>query len=88
MYRSTVLLSRFNNLFLLISNNMKNLNIVDWVFLVLLVIGGLNWGLVGFLNFDLVSSIFGVMTTMTRGVYAIVGISALYSIYTLSAKTS
>lgn len=75
-------------MFLLITNNMKNLNVVDWVFLVLLIIGGINWGLIGFLNFDLVSSVFGDMTTISRGIYAIVGISALYSIYTLSTKTS
>ncbi len=67
---------------------MKNLNIVDWVFMVLLIIGGLNWGMVGFLDFDLVSSVFGVMSTMSRGIYAIVGISAIYTIFTLSTKTS
>lgn len=67
---------------------MKNLNVIDWTILVILVIGGLNWGLIGFLNFDLVSSIFGVMTTISRGIYAIVGISAIYATYTLATKTS
>jgi len=38
----------------------------------LLVIGGLNWGLVGLLNFDLVATLFGDMTAMSRIVYALV----------------
>lgn len=48
-----------------------------WITLVLLVIGGLNWLLVGLFNFDLVAAIFGEMTAMTRIVYCLVGISAI-----------
>lgn len=44
----------------------------------LLVVGGLNWGLVGALEFDLVASIFGPMSPLSRGVYILVGLSALY----------
>lgn len=66
---------------------MKNLNIIDWIALVLLVIGGLNWGLIGIFNMNLVSSLFGDMTTLTRIVYGLVGISAVYSVYILSSKT-
>ncbi len=65
---------------------MKNLNIFDLIALVLLVIGGVNWGLVGAFNIDLVSSIFGNMTMLTRVVYGLVGVSALYSIYILTVK--
>ena len=43
----------------------------------LLVIGGLNWGLVGLFSFDLVASIFGDMSTISRIVYSLVGVSAL-----------
>jgi len=46
--------------------------------LILLIIGGLNWGLVGILRFDLVFLIFGPMTAATRAVYVLVGVSALY----------
>ena len=46
-----------------------------------LVIGGLNWGLVGFFNFNLVSMIFGDMTALTRLIYSLVGVSALYQIF-------
>lgn len=48
-----------------------------WFSLVLLVVGGLNWLLVGLFNFDLVASIFGEMTAMSRIVYVLVGISAI-----------
>jgi uncharacterized protein len=44
----------------------------------LLVVGGLNWGLVGAADFDLVASIFGPMTVPSRAVYVLVGLAALY----------
>lgn len=51
----------------------------------LIVIGGLNWGLVGFLNFDLVATIFGNMSTLARIVYVLVGISAVYQLFRIKA---
>lgn len=46
---------------------------------VILVIGGLNWGLVGLFQFDLVSSVFGGQgALMSRAVYILVGLSAVY----------
>jgi uncharacterized membrane protein YuzA (DUF378 family) len=66
---------------------MKNLNMFDWVALLLVVIGGLNWGMISMFNVDLVSSAFGEMTTMSRVVYGLVGLSALYTVYILSVKT-
>lgn len=51
---------------------------LDIIVAVLLVVGGLNWGLVGLLNFDLVSSIFGDMSLLSRLVYVVVGLGALY----------
>lgn len=65
----------------------KGLNIIDWIALVLMIIGGLNWGLIGLMNLDLVASIFGTMTGAARVVYALVGLSALYGIY-LAIKMS
>ena len=46
----------------------------------LLIIGGLNWGLVGIFNFDLVAALFGSMSMITRIVYGLVGLAALYEI--------
>lgn len=63
----------------------KALNAVDWIAMVLLIVGGLNWGLVGLFQFDLVATIFGEQTVAARIVYALVGLSALYGIY-LAAK--
>jgi len=44
---------------------------------ILVIIGAINWGLVGFFGFDLVASIFGDMTLVSRIVYSLVGVSAL-----------
>jgi uncharacterized membrane protein YuzA (DUF378 family) len=59
---------------------MRALNIVT---LILLIVGGLNWGLVGALDFDLVAAIFGDMSPLSRIVYVLVGLAALYQIVPL-----
>jgi len=57
---------------------MNKLNAFDWIALVLVIVGGLNWGLVGILKFDLVATIFGDMSALSRVVYAIVGLATVY----------
>ncbi len=57
---------------------MRQLNGWDWTALIILIIGGLNWGLVGFFSFDLVGAIFGYMSALSRIIYALVGLSAIY----------
>lgn len=64
------------------------LNSIDWTALVLVIIGGLNWGLVGALEFNLVDSLFGDMSALSRIVYILVGLSAIYLLYTASKLTS
>jgi uncharacterized membrane protein YuzA (DUF378 family) len=54
---------------------MKGLMKLAWV---LLVIGGLNWGLIGFFGYDIVARIFGSGSTLTKVIYDLVGLSALY----------
>jgi len=56
------------------------LKIIDYIALILVVIGAVNWGLIGFFKFDLVRVICGDMTLLARIVYAAVGISGLYAI--------
>ena len=56
---------------------MKTIDVIVWA---LLALGGLNWGLVGIFNFDLVATILGSMTIPCRIVYALVGLAALYDI--------
>jgi uncharacterized membrane protein YuzA (DUF378 family) len=50
------------------------------VSLLLLIIGGLNWALVGLFNLDFVAALFGRMTLLSRGVYVLVGIAALFAL--------
>ena len=57
---------------------MKRLNALDWIALILVLIGGLNWGLVGLFNFNVVAVIFGDMSALSRIVYDLVGLSAVY----------
>lgn len=59
---------------------MQRLNTIDWLALVLVLVGALNWGLVGSLKFDLVATLFGEMSILSRIVYSLVGIAALYVI--------
>lgn len=49
---------------------------------ILVVIGALNWGLVGIFNFDLVAFLLGDMSMISRIVYTLVGLSGLYMIFT------
>ncbi len=64
---------------------MKNLSAIDMLVLALIIVGGLNWGLVGFFNFDLVATIFGPMSMLSRIVYGLVGVSALYQAITFTS---
>lgn len=57
---------------------MNKLNTLDWIALVLVIVGGLNWALVGLFSFDLVATIFGDMSVLSRIVYILVGLSAVY----------
>lgn len=57
---------------------MNKLSGLDWLALVLVIVGALNWGLVGLFKFDLVAAIFGDMSVLSRVVYSLVGVSAVY----------
>jgi len=56
-----------------------------WIALILLIVGGVNWLLVGAFNFDLVATLFGDMSALSRIVYIVVGLAALYVLF-MSAK--
>lgn len=53
------------------------MHVVKIITYILVLIGAINWGLVGFFNIDLVALIFGEMTVLARIVYSLVGISAI-----------
>jgi len=56
------------------------LKTLDYIALILVVIGAINWALIGFFRFDLVAVIFGDMTMISRIIYSLVGIAGLYSL--------
>ena len=56
------------------------MKVIDEIALVLIIIGAINWGLIGFFKFDLVAAIFGEMSALSRIVYALVGVSGLWGI--------
>ena len=56
------------------------MKILDYTILTLVIVGAVNWGLIGFFDFDLVSTLFGQMSLLTRIIYAAVGIGGLYAI--------
>ncbi len=58
----------------------RRMNALDWVSLVLMVIGGLNWGLVGAIDLDLVAALLGPGSMGSRIVYMLVGLAALYGV--------
>ncbi|PIR93838.1 DUF378 domain-containing protein [Candidatus Falkowbacteria bacterium CG10_big_fil_rev_8_21_14_0_10_39_11] len=62
------------------------MNTLEMLAMVLLVIGGLNWGLIGLFQYDLVAALFGDMSTLSRIVYTLVGISGLYGLIMLFKK--
>ncbi len=66
-------------------NDNKAMKTVDVIVWVLLVIGGLNWGLVGIFGFNLVSFLFGEFTILSRIVYILVGLSAVYELAGIKA---
>ena len=66
-------------------NEMKSLNALDWIALILIIIGGLNWGLIGAFDFNLVTFLLGKMPVLQTIIYLLVGLSALYGIYMLAS---
>ena len=59
---------------------MNKFNFIDWLAMILVIIGGLNWGLVGLFNYNLVTAIFSE-GTVANVIYDLVGLAALYMIY-------
>ncbi|MFA5934828.1 MAG: DUF378 domain-containing protein [Candidatus Paceibacterota bacterium] len=57
---------------------MNSLKVLDWVSLILVIIGGLNWGLVGIFQFDLVAYLLGTIPLLQNAVYVLVALAAIY----------
>ncbi len=59
---------------------------IDTIALVLMIIGAINWGLIGLFKFDLVATLFGEMSALSRIIYTLVGVSGLWGIKLLFDK--
>jgi len=60
--------------------------ILDLISFILVLVGAINWGLIGFFEFDLVAALFGSFTTFSRIVYSLIGLAGLYSISFLAKR--
>ncbi|TAK73820.1 MAG: DUF378 domain-containing protein [Gammaproteobacteria bacterium] len=60
---------------------MKDLNLYGWIALIIVIIGGINWGLLGLFNVNIISAILGIM--LGRLIFIIVGVAAGYLCYLL-----
>ena len=59
---------------------MRTYSALYWIALVLTVIGGLVWGIIGLINLNVIEAVFGAGSIVTRVIYVIVGLAALYLI--------
>ena len=57
---------------------MMKMNALDWIAFILVIIGGLNWGLVGLFNYDAVSILLGSIPMLTNIIFDLVGLAAVY----------
>lgn len=65
---------------------MMRLSGLDWLALILVIIGGLNWGLVGLFGFDLVAWLFASIPVIGTIIYILVGLAAIYMIVWVMKK--
>ena len=62
------------------------MKILDSIAFILVLIGAINWGLIGFFNFDLVASLFGTMSMFSSIIYGLVGLSGIYCLSFFAKK--
>jgi uncharacterized membrane protein YuzA (DUF378 family) len=67
---------------------MKNAHVVDIIAIIILIIGGLNWGLIGLFEWNFIASVFGYTSVLTRTIYSLAGIAAAYKIITWARRDS
>ncbi|WP_010597017.1 DUF378 domain-containing protein [Rickettsiella massiliensis] len=60
---------------------LKSPSVLDWVALIILFIGGLNWGLIGLFHLNLITALFGEFSPIARILYIIVGLCAIYVLF-------
>lgn len=60
--------------------------VVNLIATILVIVGGLNWGLVGAFNYDVVAAIFGAASIVAKVIYGLVGLGALWMLFTSLKK--
>jgi len=63
-------------------SSMKNAEVLQIIAMILLLIGGLNWGLIGIFEWNFIATVFGYTSVLTRTIYSLAGIAAVYRIVT------
>lgn len=63
---------------------MKKCNVIDWIAIILVIIGALNWGCVGIFDLNIVHLIFAKIAIVEKIIYIVVGLAGLWNIYTVS----
>ncbi|HLD60545.1 MAG TPA: DUF378 domain-containing protein [Patescibacteria group bacterium] len=66
----------------------ERFNALDWISLILVIVGAINWGLVGLFQYNLIAEIFGIGSTVSRVIYALVGVGGLYTLATATKMGS
>lgn len=62
------------------------MKVINWIVAILVIVGAINWGLIGLLGFDLVTTILGEGTMLTTLVYDLVGLSGVYALFLMLPK--
>lgn len=64
----------------------KKMKAIDWIAIVLLIVGGINWGFVAWFNLDLVQAILGSYPTIVKLIYTTVAVAGIYSLWFVIKK--
>ena len=65
---------------------MHRMSVIGWISRILVIIGGLNWGLIGVANYNLVAAVFGEGSMASKVVYSLVGLAALWELVRLVTR--
>jgi len=65
---------------------MRKMNALDWIAWILIIVGALNWGIIGIFMIDVVDLVLGTIPWLVRTVYILVGVSGLYAIWKIATK--
>lgn len=65
---------------------MKKLNVLDWIALIIVLLGAITWGSMGFVNYDPIWELFGDFTTLSKIIYDVLAIAGIYLVVSVITK--